>query len=55
MNNTEKFLYILLFILFIAYIWGIPKDQTFNAIVTLLAAGIGAGIIFENTKKRRRS
>lgn len=54
MNNSEKFLLILLFVLFVAYVWGIPKDQTFNALVTLMAAAIGAGLLFENRKRSRR-
>ena len=54
MSKTEQFLLVLLFVLFLAYIWGIPKDETFNAVVTLLGVGIGAGILIENTRKRKK-
>jgi len=49
MEKTDL-LIILFLLLFLGYIWAIPKEEVYNAIVTIIAAAIAAGLLL---KKKR--
>jgi hypothetical protein len=47
-------IYFIIFLLVvIGWIWGLPKDQIYNSIVTILAAFITAGYFFERKRRHR--
>jgi hypothetical protein len=50
MEKTDNLLIILFLLLFLGYIWTIPKEEVYNAIVTIIAAAIAAGLLL---KKKR--
>jgi hypothetical protein len=52
MSNIEKLLLILLLIVYLGYLWGIPKNDIFNAIISILVAAITVGIIFRKRKSK---
>lgn len=52
MDNESKFLLIILALIYLGYIWGVPKTDIWNAIVTLVVVAITAGILFKKKKKK---
>jgi hypothetical protein len=48
--EKDDLLFFILFLIFLGYIWAIPKENIYNAIVTIIAAAIAAGLFLR--KKR---
>jgi len=42
---------IIVLLMFLGYIWAIPRDTVYNAIVTLVAAAIGVGWFSKRRKE----
>ena len=51
--DTNDIIVIIAFLLFLGYIWTIPKEQIYDALVTVIVAAIGAGWLLTRKKKKQ--
>jgi hypothetical protein len=52
-NMTDNLLVIIVLIMFLGYIWAIPRDTVYNAIVTLVAAAISVGWLSTHARRKK--
>lgn len=49
--DNEKLVLVIIAVMLLGFIWAVPKTDIYNAIVTILVAAIGVGLL---AKRRRR-
>ena len=53
--EKDDLVFIIILLLFLGYVWYIPKETIFNGIVTIIAAAIAAGRFLGKKKRKRQS
>jgi MFS superfamily sulfate permease-like transporter len=51
--GEDDLLPIIIILILLGWIWAIPRETIYNAIVTIIAAAIAAGWFLRKTKRKR--
>ncbi len=51
--DNEKLLLVILAVMLLGYLWTVPTTTVYNAIITILVAAIGVGLLAKRSRRRR--